>query len=79
VAVNIFAPREVGNVDLDGRALGAYADLSITAQRDGPDVARRNPVALDQIHNARAKLLKVEGNLHPVDLRRVKKALHVLR
>ena len=75
---NVLAPREVGHVDLDGRALGADADFAVAAQRDGPDVAGRDAVGLNQLDHAGAKLFKRKGQIHAVDLGRVEQALHVL-
>ncbi len=78
VAGDVFAPGEVGDVDLDGRALGADADFAVAAQRDGPDVAGSDAVGLDHIDHAGAKLFQREGQLHAVDLGRVEQPLHVL-
>ncbi len=78
VAGDVFAPREVGHVDLDGRALGVDADFAVAAQGDGPDVAGRDAVGLNQLDHGGAELLEREGQIHAVDLGRVKQALHVL-
>ena len=78
VAADVFAPREVGDVDLNGRALGADTHFAVAAQRDGPDVAGRDAVGLNELDHAGAKLLKREGQIHAVDFGRVKQALHVL-
>ena len=77
-AGNVFAPGEVGDVDLDGRALGADADFAIAAERDGPDVAGRNAIGFNQIHHAGAKLVEGKGQLHAIDLGRIEQPLHVL-
>jgi hypothetical protein len=75
---DVFAPGEVGDVDLDGRALGADADFAVAAQRDGPDVAGRNAIGFNHIDHAGAELLEREGQIHAVDFGRVEQALHVL-
>ena len=54
-AGDVLAPREVGHVDLDGRALGADADFAVAAQGDGADVARGDAVGLDQLDRRRRR------------------------
>src|ERR1035438_10505425 len=78
VAGDVLSPRKVGHVDLDGRTLGADPDFAVAAQSDRPDVARCYSIGLNQFHHAGAELFEREGQLHPVDLGRVKHALHVL-
>ena len=77
-ARHVFAPGEVGDVDLHGAALGIDADFAVAAQRDGPDVARRHAVGLDHVDHAGAQLVEREGQRHAVNLGRVEQALHVL-
>ena len=78
MAGNIFAPGEVGDVNLDGRALGADADFAVAAEHDGADVAGRNTIGFNDIDHGCAKLFEVEGDLHAVDFGGVEQALHVL-
>ena len=77
-ARHVFPPGEVGDVDLDGRALGADADLAVAAQHDGPDVAGRDAVGFDGVDHRGAELVERVGNGDAVDLGGVDQALHVL-
>src|SRR5208337_5606870 len=65
---DVFAPGEVGDINLDGRALGADANFAVAAQGNGADVARRHAVGLNHIHHAGAKLVEVERQVHSIDL-----------
>ena len=67
VAGDVLAPGKVGDVDLDGRTLGADANFTIAAERDGADVARGNLIGFNHIDDGRAELVKREGDLHAVD------------
>src|SRR5581483_3015454 len=79
VAGKVLAPGVVGDIDLDRASLGAYAHLTVAAQRDRPDVARSHFVRLNHVHHAGAKLFKRKGDLHPVNLGGIEQTLHVLR
>ena len=68
VAGDVFAPGEVGDINLDGRTLGADADFAVAAERDGADVAGRDAIGFNQVHDAGAELFHGKGQVHAVDL-----------
>src|SRR5262249_25793751 len=71
-------PRIVGDVYVNRAAERAHAHLTIAAENDRPDVARRYAVRLDELYHALYKLLTRERKFHPVDFRGVDQPLHVL-
>ena len=78
VAGDVFAPGEVGDVDLDGRLEGVDADLAVAAEGDGADVAGGDAVGLDDVDDGGGELLCGVGQRHAVDLGGVDEAGHVL-
>ena len=75
---DILAPGEVGDEDIDRRALGVDADFAVAAQGDGANVAGRDAVVLDDVDDCRAQLVERVGQGHAVDLGGIDQALHVL-
>jgi hypothetical protein len=68
VSGDVFAPGEVGDVDLDGRLERIDADLAVAAEGDGADVAGRDAVGFDQVDDAGAQLFEGELDRHAIDL-----------
>lgn len=67
VAGDVFAPGEVGDVDLDGRLEGVDANLTVSAEGDGPDIAGGDAVGFDDIDDCCGELLGCVGQRHAVD------------
>ncbi len=78
VAWNVFAPGEVGDVDLNGRAEGIDADFAVAAEGDGADVAGGDAVGFDDVDDGGVELLDGVAEGHAVDFGGVDEALHVL-
>src|ERR1035437_297366 len=70
VAGDIFAPRKVRNIQLDRGFQRTHTDLAVPAKRDGPDVARRNAIRLDQVDYGGAQFFEVVAARHATDARR---------
>ncbi len=79
VSGDIFAPRKVGDEDIDGRAGRVDADLAVAAHGDGPDIAGSDPIGFDDVDDGGAQFIQGVRQDHSVDLAGVEKALHVLR
>ena len=78
VAGNVFAPGEVGDVDLDRALERVDAHLAVAAEGDGADVAGGDAVGLDDIDDGGGELVGGVGQGHAVDLGGVDEARHVL-
>ena len=78
VAGDVFAPGEVGDVDLNGGSEGVDADLAVSAEGDGADVARSDAVGLDDVDDGGGELLGCVGQRHAIDLGGVDEAGAVL-
>src|ERR1700733_13651575 len=78
VAGDVFAPGEVGDVDLDGRLEGIDTDLPVAAEGHRPDVARGDAVGLDNVDDGGVELLGGVRQGHAINFGGVGKAGHVL-
>ena len=79
VAGDVFAPGEVGDVDLDGALERVDAHLAVAAEGDGADVAGRDAVGFDDVDDGGGELVGGVGQGHAVDLGGVDEALPCAR
>src|SRR5216683_3736998 len=77
VAVDVFAPGEVGDVDLDRALQWIDAHLAVAAESDGADVAGRDSVGFDDIDDGSSELVCGIGQGHAVDFGGVDETSHV--
>src|SRR5206468_6025965 len=77
VAVNVFAPGEVGDVDLDRALQRIDAHLAVAAEGDGANVAGRDAVGVDDVDHGGRELVRRVRQGHAVDLGGVDDARHV--
>ena len=69
-AAQILAPLVIGDVNLGGRVERIDADLAVTAQHDGADIAGRHFVGGDDVHCCLAQFVERIVQLDAVDLGR---------
>ena len=79
IARDVFAPGEVGDVDLNRGLERVDADLAVAAKSNGANVTRGDAVGFDHVDDGGGKLLRSVRKRHAVDLGGVGKAAHVLR
>src|SRR5205823_6759531 len=77
VAVNVFAPGEVRDVDLDRALQRVDAHLTVAAEGDGANIAGRDAVGFDDIDDGGGELLRGVGQGHAVDFGRVDQPCHM--
>src|ERR1019366_455168 len=77
-AAQILAPLVIGDVNLGGRVERVNADLPVSAQHDGADIARRHFVGGYQIHRCLAQIVKGVVQLNTVDFAGLEQAQHVV-
>jgi len=78
IAGDVFAPWEVGDIDLDGGLERIDTDLAVASKCDGADVAGSDAVGFDHIDDRAHELVRGVGQGHAVDLGGGEQSLHML-
>src|SRR6185437_1254441 len=77
IARQIFAPRIIDHVNLNGAMDRGHTGVAIAAKDNGADITRPRPVGRDQLHHRGDQLFQTVIYVHAINFGGVEKALHV--